>query len=174
MWRESRCPFTGNRGKLLKTDESAELRKTLTDEAATEAFGRRLAAALPAGAFAIALRGPLGAGKSVLVRAVLRGLGVAGAVPSPTYTLVEPYATARGPVYHVDIYRLHTGADMVALGVEEWRDEGALVLVEWPERGADGMLAFDLDVALDHAEAGRSLNARALTPAGAVALARLP
>lgn len=157
----------------MNVGRDAGLRCMLDDEVATAAYGRRLAAALPAGAFAIALRGPLGAGKSTLARAVLRGLGVTGAVPSPTYTLVEPYATSRGPAYHVDLYRLHGREEMPALGAEEWAGEDALILVEWPERGAEGMLVFDLDLALDHADAGRSLNMRALTPAGAAALARL-
>ena len=152
----------------------SSLRRMLEDEAATTAFGRRLADALPeSGAFAIALRGPLGAGKSMLARALLRGLGVTGPVPSPTYTLVEPYTTTRGPASHVDLYRLQTGEEMLALGAEEWANEGALILVEWPEHGAEELLDFDLDIALDHADAGRSLNARALTPAGAATLHRL-
>ncbi len=154
--------------------KNIELQQLLIDEAATIAFGGKLAAALPAtGAFAIALAGPLGAGKSTLARATLRRLGVTGPVPSPTYTLVEPYRCARGSLYHVDLYRLKVEADMEDLGLDEALAEGALLLVEWPERGAAGVLSFDLAIDLAHAGQGRELRARALTPAGGEVLSHL-
>lgn len=154
--------------------KGSELQQLLDDEEATTAFGVKLATVLPStGAFAIALGGPLGAGKSTLARAILRGLGVSGPVPSPTYTLVEPYTSARGNIYHVDLYRLQSGAEVNGLGLEEAAEEAALVLVEWPERGAEDVIAFDLAVDLEHAGRGRELHARALTPAGTEVLNRL-
>ncbi|MGH8272841.1 MAG: tRNA (adenosine(37)-N6)-threonylcarbamoyltransferase complex ATPase subunit type 1 TsaE [Gammaproteobacteria bacterium] len=153
--------------------KSVEWECRLGDEAATATFGRKLAAALPTGAFAIALAGPLGAGKSTLARAMLRGLGVEGPVPSPTYTLVEPYATTRGLAYHVDLYRLQPGANVNELGLEDTAGEGALLFVEWPERGAEGHIAFDLSFSLAYSEQARMLTARALTPAGGEVLNRL-
>lgn len=159
---------------MYAAEHDSLLRCCLENEAATEMFGGRLAAALPeAGAFAIALAGPLGAGKTALARALLRALGIGGAVPSPTYTLVEPYASARGPLYHVDLYRMHGSEEMSPLGTEDWANEGALVLVEWPERGGEGVIAFDLSICLAHAERARHLSARALTPAGVETLKRL-
>jgi tRNA threonylcarbamoyladenosine biosynthesis protein TsaE len=154
-------------------EQGFEVRRRLHDEAATTAFGKRLAEALPAGAFAIGLAGPLGAGKSTLARALLRGLGVEGAVPSPTYTLVEPYETARGPAYHVDLYRLQDGEEVHALGVEEWTREGALVLVEWPGRAAPETFSLDLEIELQHAGEGRLLQLRAQRPAGLATVKRL-
>lgn len=146
----------------------------LEDAAATEAFGGRLAEALPArGAFAIALDGALGAGKSTLARALLRHLGVAGPVPSPTYTLIEPYTTRRGTVYHMDFYRLESGSDAEALGLDETRDEEALLLVEWPERGAGANLHFDIEVSLVHHGQGREAVVRTLSEAGEALLERL-
>ncbi|MGH8426874.1 MAG: tRNA (adenosine(37)-N6)-threonylcarbamoyltransferase complex ATPase subunit type 1 TsaE [Gammaproteobacteria bacterium] len=142
------------------------LRLFLDDEAATIATARSLAAVLPTGGFVVALRGPLGAGKSSFARAVLQALGVSGAVPSPTYTLIEPYATERGTAYHVDLYRLREPEEVQALGLDELAADAALILVEWPERGGDGALAFDLALEFDYADSARSLSARALTTAG--------
>ncbi len=146
----------------------------LGDATATEAFGGRLAEALPArGAFAVALEGALGAGKSTLARALLRHLGVTGPIPSPTYTLVEPYTIRRGTVYHMDFYRLESGGDAEALGLDDTRDEAALLLVEWPERGAGAGLHFDIEVALTHQGSGREATVRALSEAGKALLERL-
>ena len=80
----------------------------LPDAAATEALGGALAQALPADSrgFCILLQGELGSGKSTLARAMLRGLGHDGAVPSPTYTLVEPYSFRDYIAYHIDLYRI--------------------------------------------------------------------
>ncbi len=78
----------------------------LADADATAALGRHLATLLPDAGIACALSGPLGTGKSSLARALLQGLGVTGAIPSPTYTLVEPYTVHGREVYHVDLYRL--------------------------------------------------------------------
>src|SRR5437763_3963370 len=91
----------------------------LPDLAATAAFGRRLGEALFPGAV-VALIGPLGAGKTHLVRAVAEGLGIADprSVNSPTFILIQEYA-ARLPIYHFDAYRLGTPAEFVDLGAHE-------------------------------------------------------
>ena len=109
---------------------------TLPDPQATENFGIRLAACVRAGDV-IALDGPIGAGKTSLARGLLRGLGHAGEVPSPTFTLVQTYdpPDIRLPVWHVDLYRLEDPGEIDELGLDE--SEGAgLLLVEWPERWA--------------------------------------
>jgi tRNA threonylcarbamoyladenosine biosynthesis protein TsaE len=106
----------------------------LADEAATEAFGRVLATMLRPGDV-IALSGPLGAGKTVLARGVLRGLGFPGDVASPSFPIVLAYdpPDTRLPVWHVDLYRIENPAELDELGLEEARAEAAL-LIEWPER----------------------------------------
>ncbi len=138
----------------------------LPDARATEALGRRLARHLPedTGGFMILLEGDLGAGKSTLARALLRALGHAGPVPSPTYTLVEPYAIGGRTVYHVDLYRLTGGAELPYLG---WSDmEDGLVLVEWPERVPSLASRADLIVRLRYRGAGRAAELVAPSPSG--------
>ena len=108
----------------------------LPDLAATEAFGRRLAALLFPGAV-VALVGQLGAGKTHLVRAVAEGLGVADSrvVTSPTFVLIQDYA-ARLPIYHFDAYRLRGDAEFAELGAHEYFAGDGVCLVEWADRVA--------------------------------------
>jgi tRNA threonylcarbamoyladenosine biosynthesis protein TsaE len=99
-----------------------------------EAFGRTLA--LPA---CIVLSGDLGAGKTTLVRAIARAQGTLEPVTSPTYSLVHEYSSPRGPVLHLDLYRLKSPEELHQLGWDEIVRSRGLVLVEWPEQAA-GML----------------------------------
>lgn len=129
-------------------------RFALPDLAATDALAARIAAGLRTGD-CVALKGDLGAGKTTLARAILRRLGVTEHVPSPTFTLVQSYETARGPVFHFDLYRVKDARELEELGFDEAIDTG-IALVEWPERAGD-RLPVTLDVALEaHPERGRS------------------
>jgi tRNA threonylcarbamoyladenosine biosynthesis protein TsaE len=103
----------------------------LEDERATERLGRALAAQLRAGD-AVGLFGTLGAGKTTLARGVLRGLGFAGDVASPTFPIVQSYDT-EPPLWHVDLYRIEHSGELAELGLDDARLDAAL-LVEWPER----------------------------------------
>lgn len=86
----------------------------------------------------IGLRGPLGAGKSVLARAVARGAGVQGTMPSPTFNLLFRYETSGGGrVVHMDLYRLEEPEELWELGWDELGTENEMVLVEWPERAGE-------------------------------------
>jgi tRNA threonylcarbamoyladenosine biosynthesis protein TsaE len=100
----------------------------------TVAFGHRLAACLFPGAV-VALVGPLGAGKTHLVRAMAEGLGVReqSAVTSPTFVLIQEYV-GRLPIYHFDAYRLRKAVDFFDLGVEEYFNGNGVCLVEWADR----------------------------------------
>ncbi|MDP3910268.1 MAG: tRNA (adenosine(37)-N6)-threonylcarbamoyltransferase complex ATPase subunit type 1 TsaE [Gemmatimonadales bacterium] len=116
-----------------------------------EDLGRRLTA--PA---VIGLSGDLGTGKTTLVQAICRGLGARAHATSPTYALVHHYAApSAAPVYHVDCYRLRTPDDAQDLGFDDMVREGAVILIEWPERAGPWAppldrhlhLAYDADPA---------------------------
>ena len=113
------------------------------------------------------LSGDLGAGKTTLARALLRALGVAGPVRSPTYTLVEPYPTERGVVLHFDLYRVRHPGELDTLGYRELRAGSLLTLLEWPERAAALLGPVDLECRLEYFEKGRSVSLVAGTDAGA-------
>jgi len=100
----------------------------------------------------LALHGQLGAGKSVLARAVARGAGVTCHMPSPTFNLVFRYDTAAGPVLHLDLYRLTSPAEVWELGWRELGEEDDVVLIEWPERAASLLPATRWDIHLQPVE----------------------
>ena len=113
--------------------------------AETEHIGRRLARSLRPG-MRVHLQGELGAGKTTLVRGILRGLGYDGLVKSPTYTLVEPYLSGAIPVCHLDLYRLRAAEELESLGIRDHLDGRNLLLVEWPERAGARLGPADLSV----------------------------
>lgn len=127
---------------------------TLADEAATEALGAALAEAFSAGGV-IHLVGDLGAGKTTLARGVVQALGHEGAVRSPTFTLVEPYEALSPAVYHFDLYRLGDPEELEMMGIRDYMEEGALVLIEWPERAGSVLPAPACRVELTDVGSGR-------------------
>lgn len=115
----------------------------IPNESEMMAFGGRLAQELPHGAV-IFLQGELGAGKTTLVRGVLRGLGYEGHVKSPTFTLVESYALSKQKgvvLHHFDFYRLKDAAELEHLGLEDYFTRDAINLIEWPENAGDWLPA---------------------------------
>ena len=120
------------------------------DEAATEALGAALVTALNihkrqiSSAVRVGLYGGLGAGKTTLVRGLLRSLGVQGAVRSPTYSLLEHYSVENWQCLHLDLYRLTEPRDVLGLGLADFDLSGYLWLIEWPERAAGVLPAADL------------------------------
>ena len=116
----------------------------------TEEWGRRLAAARPAAAPALTvlyLSGELGSGKTTFARGFLHGAAVSETVRSPTYTLLEPYATHELILLHIDLYRLQRPGEIESLGLREYARPAHLWLIEWPERGAGHLPAPDLSCA---------------------------
>lgn len=146
----------------------------LPDPDATDALGAALAAGLgPQPLGLIALEGGLGAGKTHLVRSLLRALGVAGPVKSPTYTLVEPYEFELCNIYHFDLYRLADPEEVSYLGVDEYFSASNLCLVEWAEKGAKWLSGADLLIDIAIEGTGRRLTCQSLTNKGAIIAKRL-
>ncbi len=130
----------------------------LPDEAATLAFAARFADVLQsrfAGTASVFLEGPLGAGKTTLVRGILRRFGFQGAVKSPTYTLLEPYTLEGCVVYHFDLYRVADPRELEFVGVDEIVEAPGYKLFEWPQRAGDWLPAADVQVQLQVIPPGR-------------------
>jgi tRNA threonylcarbamoyladenosine biosynthesis protein TsaE len=105
-------------------------------QAQLEAEGETRGRALPPGVL-LTFEGDLGAGKTTFIKAVSRGLGVGGGASSPTYALVHRYAGRRGPVFHLDCFRLRSPEEAADLDWEGLLSEGDAILVEWPERAGE-------------------------------------
>ena len=150
------------------------LRRFLADEAATRDAGARLAEVIGAApCWRVTLSGELGAGKTTLVRGLLRHLGCEDRVRSPTYTLVEPYELSWGGVLHLDLYRLADAGELEFLGIDDLETAARLMLVEWPERAGEALGTADLELELALEGAGRSVEIRGTSPRGAAAVERL-
>jgi tRNA threonylcarbamoyladenosine biosynthesis protein TsaE len=137
----------------------------LADSGATDTLARNLARTRPVPAV-VFLRGELGAGKSTLARELLRTLGIAGPIKSPTYTLIERYQLAEGMAVHLDLYRIAAVGELDFLGLDELADEANLWLVEWPERGGKALPLADIEIALSIEGKGRRAELRANSESG--------
>lgn len=112
------------------------------DQARLEVWGRAIGAGVRT-PVTIALVGPLGAGKSVLARAIGAGAGVVDPMPSPSYNLLFQYEASKGRrVVHLDLYRLDSPDELWELGWASLGERDEIVLVEWPER-AEGSMPAD-------------------------------
>jgi tRNA threonylcarbamoyladenosine biosynthesis protein TsaE len=141
------------------------MRVRLADEQRQVAFGRCLGKALK-GRGRVYLDGELGAGKTTLTRGILHAYEHAGAVKSPTYTLVEPYELKSGRVYHFDLYRLGDPEELEFIGGRDLFADDALCIVEWPGRGEGWLPTPDLTVALSLYGSGRTARLEARTEYG--------
>lgn len=137
----------------------------ISDTEAMLAFGRRMAdASIPA--CVIYLHGPLGAGKTTLVRGLLEGLGHYGPVKSPTYTLVETYRIFDIVVYHWDMYRISDPAELEYLGIRDYNEQPAWWLVEWPEKAGGILPPADLNITINVEGSVREVICEVLTDIG--------
>lgn len=152
----------------------------LADEGATARLGAALAhaitverGAIAASGLVVALSGELGTGKTSVVRAMLRALGVTGAVRSPTFTLLEPYVVSSLNFYHFDFYRLADPEEFSLAGFRDMFGPAAVCLIEWPDKAAGHLPTADLRIALRPAGPGRHASLTAATQLGAACLHRI-
>lgn len=128
-------------------------------------LGSALSQVLPKAAL-IFLHGPLGAGKTTLVRGVLRASGVIGAVKSPTYTLVESYDVNQRHFHHFDLYRLADPEELELMGIRDYLDGQSICFIEWPERGEGILSNPDIEFRISLTPSGRRLEFEPHTETG--------
>lgn len=144
----------------------------LPDEAATLRAAAKVFAQLKPGCL-VFLRGGLGAGKTTFVRGCLRAAGFAGAVKSPTFTLVEEYQLPDLTLFHFDLYRLNDPEELEWLGIRDYLRPDAVCLIEWPERGAECLPEPDLELDLSDRPPGRAARFQARSQTGLAVLQAL-
>jgi tRNA threonylcarbamoyladenosine biosynthesis protein TsaE len=147
-----------------------ELRTLLPDAEATAHAGARLAPGLARGML-VTLSGELGSGKTTLVRGMLRRLGWAGTVKSPSYTLLEHYIVSSLYFYHFDLYRFDDPEEWDHAGFSEYLRPDTVCVLEWPERAAGWLPAGDIEMHFEHADSARLLTLHATSVAGSACLA---
>ena len=150
---------------------NVEFKQVLPNPQATDEAAARLADCLTPG-LVITLEGPVGAGKTSFVRALLRALHITGPVKSPTYTLVEPYASSKLYLYHFDLYRFFDPEEWEAAGFRDLFDGVNVHLIEWPEKAAGLLPPVDVVLQLNYQDEGRILAARGSSVSGEQCLSR--
>ena len=144
----------------------------LPTELASEKVAVRLAACL-ASPLVLTFSGEIGAGKTTIIRAMLRSLGVKSAIKSPTFSLVESYPTDCLLIHHFDLYRIHDETELDAIGFRDYFSANAVCCIEWPERATSYLAWADVGFTLGLKGVGREMQMRAFSPAGAVLLSCL-
>lgn len=137
----------------------------LADEAASNRFAKKLAACLHKG-LVLTFSGDLGAGKTSIIRSMLRGLGVSGAIKSPSYSLVESYPCEGLTLHHFDLYRIQDEYELDYLGFRDFFTEDAVCCIEWPEKAGQNIAKIDLNMSLSIYGEGRRLLIQACSEPG--------
>jgi tRNA threonylcarbamoyladenosine biosynthesis protein TsaE len=133
----------------------------LSNTEETEAFGAALWTILPAKAL-VYLYGDLGAGKTTLIRGLLRAAGYVNVVRSPTYSLVEEYQLAERLVFHFDLYRLKDPEELEWMGIHDYLQQTAICFIEWPQMGLGQLPKADLEIHLHYQESFRLIEINVL------------
>ncbi len=141
-------PYLGNELTAAERHEAIVETRVLSDESATQALASALAAQPSLRNAQVELRGPLGAGKTTLVRHLLRALGVSGRIKSPTYAVVEPHDAPGLNIWHFDFYRFNDPREWEDAGFRDLFASPGLKLVEWPEKAAGLLPVADLAIEL--------------------------
>lgn len=139
----------------------------LNDLTATELLAKQIARLLKP-PFTILLNGELGAGKTTLIRYILKSFGIEGSIKSPTFTLVEPYNLSDVEIYHFDLYRFSEPMEWLDSGFDEYFGDRSICLIEWPQR-AQGLIPnidWEITIAFKPDHDDRILDIIALTTKG--------
>lgn len=164
-------PYLGNELTAAERHEAIVETRVLPDESATQALAAALAAQPSLHNAFVELHGNLGAGKTTLVRYLLRALGVSGRVKSPTYAVVEPHEVPGLNIWHFDFYRFNDPREWEDAGFRDLFASPGLKLAEWPEKAVGLLPVADLAIELQvQADESRLAVLTARTPAGAALL----
>ncbi|CAM4466799.1 MAG: tRNA threonylcarbamoyladenosine biosynthesis protein TsaE [Legionella sp.] len=144
----------------------------LPDEQASEQFASQLASSLSA-PLILTFSGDLGAGKTTIVRAMLRRLGVQSAIKSPTFSLVESYPYPNGAIHHFDLYRIHHEEELEYLGFRDYFTKESICCIEWAEKAGRALPNVDIRFNLSIKGVGREVQITAFSDAGQRILACL-
>lgn len=156
----------------MKNNQSNTVTLDLPDEKASVSFASRLASCLSP-SLIMTFSGDLGAGKTTIIRAMLKCLGVQSAIKSPTFSLVESYVCHDLLVHHFDLYRIHHEEELDYLGFRDYFVPGSICCIEWAENAGKALPNIDIRFKLNMKGAGREVQIMALSTAGKEILARL-
>ncbi|KTD14661.1 ATPase with strong ADP affinity [Legionella gratiana] len=157
---------------MMDTNQPNALMLDLPDEKASVHFASRLASCLTP-SLIMAFSGDLGAGKTTIIRAMLKCLGVQSAIKSPTFSLVESYTCQDMLVHHFDLYRIHHEDELEYLGFRDYFVPSSICCIEWAENAGTALPYIDIRFKLHVKGAGREVQIMALSAAGKEILARL-
>lgn len=144
----------------------------LSDEKASEHFASRLASCL-CPSLILTFSGDLGAGKTTIIRALLRHLGVQSAIKSPTFSLVESYICNQLIIHHFDLYRIHQVEELEYIGFRDYFTQESICCIEWAENAGEALPQIDLRFKLNIKGTGREMQIVALSALGKKILTRL-
>lgn len=146
-------------------EKKLELELELSNEEASERFGSQLATWLAA-PLVLTFSGDLGAGKTTIIRAMLKKLGVEAAIKSPTFSLVESYSCQQMQIHHFDLYRIDQAEELDYLGFRDYFTNQSICCIEWPEHAGNQLSEVDLCIKLMNKGAGRHVQIFASSVAG--------
>ncbi|MGL5743399.1 MAG: tRNA (adenosine(37)-N6)-threonylcarbamoyltransferase complex ATPase subunit type 1 TsaE [Legionella sp.] len=157
---------------MAHSETNREITLNLPDEKASAHFAVRLAACLNP-SLVMSFSGDLGAGKTTIIRAMLRHLGVQSAIKSPTFSLVESYSCHSLLIHHFDLYRIHHEEELEYLGFRDYFTQESICCIEWAENAGKALPNVDIRFKLSITGAGREMHIVALSVAGKRILALL-
>lgn len=157
---------------MINRDCDKIITVALKGEKASERFAEQLASCLSA-PLVIAFHGDIGTGKTTIIRAMLKKLGVTSAIKSPTFSLVESYACGEWSVHHFDLYRIHQEDELEYLGFRDYFSHQSICCIEWAEHAGRALPDVDISFSLTIKGAGREMQIRASSVTGKRILACL-